>query len=240
MDRAHAVFSIKSVTDEGIISGIASTPATDNDGDVMNPHGAEFTLPLPLLWQHNVREPIGHVIEATPSAKGISIRAKIIRISEPGVLKDRLDTAWQSIKAGLVRGLSIGFRGIDAEPMAAGRGLHYKRWQWLELSAVTIPANIAASITSVKSADVVPGGGKPRFAYDDLLPALHVRGIDAKFAKQVVTGEVLGPVVDEVVRQFNLDRAYHARLFARRKEIFTDMQERMEAVEARLRALAKE
>ena len=237
MNRAYATLNIKSVnSDEGIIEGIASTPATDNDGDVMEPGGAQFTLPLPLLWQHNTKEPIGHVFEAHPSRVGIAIKAKIVRISEPGTLKDRLDAAWHAIKHGLVRGLSIGFKGVEAVPLGPGRGLHYKKWSWLELSAVTLPANVQASITAIKSADVAPGT-KPRFSHADLLPALHVRGIDAKFAKQAVTGEVLGPVVDEIVRQFNVDRAHHARLFARRKEIFADMLQRMETVEARMDAV---
>src|SRR5690606_25612995 len=62
----------------------------------------------------------------------------------------RLDEAWQSIKSGLVRGLSIGFRPIKYAFLDDG-GVEFSEWDWYELSAVTIPANAEASITSVKS-----------------------------------------------------------------------------------------
>ena len=63
--------------------------------------GAKFKLPMPLLWQHDSEQPIGHVTHAKVTKAGIEIVAKIARIAEPGRLKDRLDEAWQSIKARL-------------------------------------------------------------------------------------------------------------------------------------------
>jgi phage head maturation protease len=56
------------------------------------------------------------------------------------------------MKSGLVRGLSIGFRATKAEPIKGG-GYRFKEWNWLELSAVTIPCNAEASITSIKRFD---------------------------------------------------------------------------------------
>jgi phage head maturation protease len=93
----------------------ASSPASprttaDRDGDIVEPKGAEFKLPIPLLWQHDSRQPIGQVFYAKVTSAGIEIKARIAKVAEPGTLKDRLDEAWQSIKAGLVKGLSIGFR----------------------------------------------------------------------------------------------------------------------------------
>lgn len=175
MDRCFSTLRIKSTQeDQRTFHGIASTPSTDRDGDVMEPAGAEFTLPLPLLWQHDMKAPIGHVTHATVTAKGIEVRAQIARVDEPGRLKDRLDEVWQSVKYGLVRGLSIGFKGVDAVPIKGGRGLHYKRWSWLELSTVTLPSNVQASILSVKAMDeAVRTGGKPRFALADLMQFAH-------------------------------------------------------------------
>src|SRR5699024_2113185 len=71
--------------------------------------------------------------------------------AEPGALRDRLEEAWQSVKAGLVRGLSIGFKPLETEPIKDTMGLRFKAWEWLELSAVTIPANSEASIQTIKS-----------------------------------------------------------------------------------------
>jgi phage head maturation protease len=66
---------------------------------------------------------------------------------------DRLDEAWESIKIGLVRGLSIGFMPIEAKPLKNKSGIHFLKWNWHELSAVTIPANSEASIQTIKSLD---------------------------------------------------------------------------------------
>jgi HK97 family phage major capsid protein/HK97 family phage prohead protease len=154
MNRAYSILTIKAVDDEKrIIEGIATTPTTDRMGDIVEPDGAEFKLPLPFLWQHNSREPIGHVERAKISKDGITIIARLVKIDEPGALKDRLDEAWQSIKAGLVRGLSIGFMPLESSDIEGTWAQRFIRWSWLELSAVTIAANEEATITSIKSAD---------------------------------------------------------------------------------------
>jgi HK97 family phage prohead protease len=120
---------------------------------VVEPGGAEFKLPMALLWQHDSSQPIGHVTHAKVTKAGIEIVAKIARLAEPGRLRDRLDEAWQSIKAGLVQGLSIGFKPIEHEYIAETKGMRFTKWSWLELSAVTIPANAEATIATVKSID---------------------------------------------------------------------------------------
>ena len=68
-------------------------------------------------------------------------------------LKDRLDEAWQEIKLGLVRGLSIGFKPIEEAQIQDTFSFRYLKWLWLELSAVTIPANGDATISLIKSID---------------------------------------------------------------------------------------
>ena len=69
----------------------------------------------------------------------------LVKVDEPGPLQTRLDTAWQEIKAGLVRGLSIGFRPQEYTLLDDGSyGMRFVKWLWLELSAVTIPANIVS------------------------------------------------------------------------------------------------
>lgn len=153
--RAWSTLTIKSVDeDQRIITGLATSASTDRMGDVVEPSGAEFKLPIPLLWQHNSREPIGHVIKAKQVADGIEITAQLARTDTPGVLKDRLDMAWQSIVLGLVRGLSIGFKSLEESYDKTTGGFHFLRWLWLELSTVTIPANADASIQTIKSLDV--------------------------------------------------------------------------------------
>lgn len=152
--RAYSLLTIKAIDeDKRIIEGIATTPSADRYGDIVEPDGAEFTLPLPLLWQHDSWAPVGHVIEAKVTKAGIHIKAQIAKIDEAGVLKDRLDEAWQSIKAKLVRGLSIGFRAIESLKIEGTWSYRFVKWEWLELSCVTIAANQDATIQAVKSID---------------------------------------------------------------------------------------
>ncbi|OOR89824.1 HK97 family phage prohead protease [Moraxella bovis] len=153
MTKAYSTLQIKSVTDtddERIITGIATTPSTDRDDDILEPTGAKFTLPIPLLSHHNHSQPIGEVIQAEVTAGGILITAKIAKIDEEGKLKERIDEAWQSIKSGLIKGLSVGFKIKEYSYIENSWGLHIKEWEWWELSIVTIPANADSVITSVK------------------------------------------------------------------------------------------
>lgn len=153
--RAYSTIEIKAVSDDGdqrIIEGIASTPTVDRVGDIVEPLGAQFKTPMPLLWQHRSGEPVGHVTWAKPNKDGIPFKAKFVKTDEPGKLKDRLDEAWQSVKLGLVRAVSIGFAAVERAYMQGG-GIHFLKWEWLELSLVTIPANQEATISAIKSID---------------------------------------------------------------------------------------
>ena len=133
-----------------ISNPIASTPATDRDGDIVVPKGAKFKLPFPLLSQHQHDRPIGEVVSAKATDAGIEIVAKLAK--DTGLTY--VEMAWKQIKAGLVRGLSIGFRPLKAEPIKGG--LRFLEYEIFELSAVTIPANSFAGITSVKQFDAKP------------------------------------------------------------------------------------
>src|SRR5690606_3676232 len=122
--------------------------------DVVEPMGAVFKLPMPLLWQHNADKPVGNVRFAKPTKDGIPYVATLPKVKEAGALKDRIDEAVQSIKYRLVAAVSIGFRAMKdgVEPLKSG-GLRFTKWEWMELSLVTIPANADATITSIKSLD---------------------------------------------------------------------------------------
>lgn len=153
MTKAYSVLKVKAITEDEetrTITGIASTPKQDRDNDILDMVGAKFALPIPLLWQHNHNQPIGEVTDATVTDEGIEITATIVKIAEEGTLKNRTDEAWQSIKSGLVKCLSIGFRPLEYNYLEDSWGLHIKEWEWYELSAVTVPANPDAVITSVK------------------------------------------------------------------------------------------
>lgn len=155
MKKAYSTLVIKAVDEDAReITGIASTPGTDRMDDIVEPSGAEFTLPIPLLWQHRHDSPIGQVVRAKVTEKGIEVLARLVAPTDdmPNQLAARLQEAWHSIKTGLVRGLSIGFNPKEYSFMDNG-GVHFLKWDWTELSAVTIPANAEATITAIKSFD---------------------------------------------------------------------------------------
>src|SRR5690606_27210110 len=151
--RAYSALDIKSVSeDKRIIRGVATTPAVDRVGDIVEPLGVSFKNPLALLWQHQHDKPVGTVKFDTPTKDGITFEAELPQITEEGTLRDRIEEAWQSIKAGLVRAVSIGFRPIEYKLLDNG-GLRFLKTEVYELSLVTIPANADAVITSAKSLD---------------------------------------------------------------------------------------
>jgi HK97 family phage major capsid protein/HK97 family phage prohead protease len=158
MNTAYSLFTVEKGMDddERIIRGIASTPSPDRSNDIVEPMGAMFKLPFPLLSQHDHSKPIGEVIEAKVTKKGIEIVAKISK----GI--DYVDQAYQQIKLGLVKGLSIGFRPKEYEEFKNenGYGMRFKSYEVYELSAVTIPANAEASILMVKSLATSGNGDK--------------------------------------------------------------------------------
>jgi HK97 family phage prohead protease len=167
LSRAYSVLSVKAVEeDQRVIRGVATTPTPDRVGDIVEPLGVEFKNPLPLLWQHQASKPVGFVKFDKPTKDGITFEAKIERTEEPGTLKDRLDEAWLSVKMGLVRAVSIGFRSLEEAYDREKGGWHFLRTEVMELSLVTIPANSDATITLVKQFDI----GAPEDAADKPIP----------------------------------------------------------------------
>ena len=156
MSALHKTFGsvqIKSLDEEKrTFTGIASTPNQDRAKDVMVPKGANFEVPMPLLFHHDPTKAIGQVTSAKVTANGIEVEIHIPEIEEPGVLKDRVDEAYQSLKYDLVKGLSVGFiPNWDEAEMIKGGGIQFNQWEWYELSLVTIPCNRESSTEFLKA-----------------------------------------------------------------------------------------
>jgi HK97 family phage major capsid protein/HK97 family phage prohead protease len=210
--RAYSLLTFEKAVDEDqrIIRGIASTPSPDRSNDIVDPAGATFKLPIPLLSQHDHSKPIGEVTEARVTKRGIEITAKIAK----GI--GYVDEAWEQIKQGLIKGLSIGFRALEFEEFknADGYGLHFKKWEWFELSAVTVPANAEASILTIKSLaahgrDDLTGKpqarvlGKTVSIHSQKAPAMkpiseQIKGFEARKAELSATAQsILAKAADE-------------------------------------------
>jgi HK97 family phage major capsid protein/HK97 family phage prohead protease len=152
VDRAYSLLEIKAVAPERrTFSGIASTPELDRQGDSVDPAGVTFRNPLPLLFHHDTRQPIGTVV-LTATPEGILFEATLPTIDEPGRLKTRVDEAWQSVKAGVITGVSIGHRILEGGYERLKNGTRrLTHTEICEVSLVTIPANANASIRLIKS-----------------------------------------------------------------------------------------
>ena len=227
--RAYARIEIKSIDDEErVIEGIASTPSTDRMDDIVESLGARFQLPMPFLYQHNSRAPVGNVTWAQPTKDGIPFRAKIARTFTAGAVKDRLDQAWEEIKLGLVRAVSIGFKPLEWEPIDAKDpfgGRRFKAWEWLELSMVTIPANADATINTIRSYDqaaraAATGIAQP-FSVDRNLPAAtgHLRnlpatGLPKPTAVRAQEGKMKKTIAEQISAFENTRAAKQARMDA--------------------------
>jgi len=152
MHRAYSVLSVKSIdADRRVITGIATTPAIDRVGDVVEPLGVTYQNPLPLLLHHDQTQPVGSVTFDTPTATGVTFTASLPFVADAGAVRDRVEEAWHSLKAGLIRGASIGFKPLELKPLKGGR-YHILKSLVAELSLVTVPANLEATVLTVKSA----------------------------------------------------------------------------------------
>jgi HK97 family phage major capsid protein/HK97 family phage prohead protease len=190
--RAYSLLTIKAVdTDQRTITGIASTPAPDRMGDVVEPLGVTFASSLPLLLYHDPKKPVGTVTLSAPTADGLAFTASLPTVTEPGVVRDRIEEAWQSIKAGLLAGVSIGFRSIEDAYNKSTGGVRFLKTEILELSLVAIPANAAATIHTIKALDLAATGRHPSRDRDPL-PIVRVdkgaRPMEHKTTHEQITG----------------------------------------------------
>lgn len=158
----------ESTDEERVFEGVASSKQVDTYATYFEPKGVRYTLPIPLLWSHDREKPIGHVESVTVSNNEVRFKARILKVDGPsGKLAERLDEAWASVKSGLIRSVSIGFRPQKYTPLENGV-IRFDEWDWNELSLVTIPANTDAKITAVRAAQ----------SLDNAAPSACIENVD--------------------------------------------------------------
>jgi HK97 family phage prohead protease len=136
------------VDDAGAISGVAWKFATpDRVGDMIEPGAFKgVTLPLPMLFGHDMADPVGTWDTATEKADGFYLTGKL--------LVDQVARAREVralVQAGAVKGLSIGFLTKKAVSRPGG-GRTIKSLDLFEVSLVTVGMHPGARVTSAKSA----------------------------------------------------------------------------------------
>ena len=143
-------FSIKSIAPDGTFEGLAATYGNvDLGGDLIEPGAFSKTLAekngeVPILWQHDAREPIG-LGKLSDTSQGLVVHGELA-LESPVAQK-----AYGLLKRGVLKGLSIGYDTIKAQAGEGARRLsELKLW---EISLVTFPMNEMAMVTGVKSID---------------------------------------------------------------------------------------
>lgn len=134
--------------DAGAVTGIAwPFGSPDRIGDRVEKGAfAGVSLPLPMLFGHDLNDPVGAWTSATEDTEGLKVAGNLL----VGKVQ-RADEVAALVKAGAVRGLSIGFRTRQAENIKGG-GRLIKSLELLEISLVTIGMHPGAKVTSAKSA----------------------------------------------------------------------------------------
>jgi hypothetical protein len=151
-----------------------------------------------------------------PTKAGITFRASIPKIEEPGLLKDRVDMAWGEVKHGLIRAVSVGFRPTkDPKPNSVG-GLDWPAVEIFELSTVAVPAQELATIDQVKAIDAaVLRGEAPAAPLPQLKSALETMvdaGHDAPEAQALrkMMADEADDMISEAVAEHGKDWSVHA------------------------------
>ncbi len=155
MEKQRSAFAleIKSLSEDGRFAGYASVfDLTDTQRDVMRKGAflqslAQRKYPVQLLWQHQWESPIGVIRQLFEDKHGLYVEGTLL------LDVARAKEAHALLKAGAIRGMSIGYT-VKRARRDMDRGvrelLEVELW---EVSLVTLPANEAAQVTVVKSHD---------------------------------------------------------------------------------------
>ncbi len=124
-----------------MIAGYASVfGVPDSGGDVVMPGAfAGAGEQVPLLWQHDAKEPIGFVERISEDARGLRVVARVVASGRGAVAADML-------RAGAIDGLSFGYRVTASRPNRLRGVRELQRLQLIEVSVVTFPMQPLARV----------------------------------------------------------------------------------------------
>ncbi len=167
LKKHYTQLDLKKLTDEGQFEGYGAVfNNVDMTGDVILPGAFRNCLlekplnAIKLLWQHDHQQPIGKWEEIREDDHGLFVRGQILTTIQRGV------EVMAMLKAGIVDGMSIGFRTIKS---IWEEGTDYRQLAEVDLwevSVVTFPANMRARVDTVKmtlrdAEHVLREGGMP-------------------------------------------------------------------------------
>lgn len=181
-DKKHLSFGICKAGDideeERTVVAIISTGSIDRDSEVLSPKGVEVEnfLKNPVVpWSHQTFDPpIGKALWLKKGTKRIMAKIKF-------ATTERAEEVWQLFKGGFLHAFSVGFRPLEGHrptpedikknPDLADARFIFDKWELLEFSPVTVPANAEALATAIKSKNISIS--------DDLLEELKIKPVKA-------------------------------------------------------------
>ncbi|WP_344965775.1 HK97 family phage prohead protease [Oceanisphaera sediminis] len=147
--------TIKSVSETGEFEGYGSVfGVKDSHSDIVVPGAFQKSLArwkekgqLPaMLWQHQIKEPIGVYTEMHEDEVGLYVKGRLLIQDDPLARR-----AHAHMKAGSLTGLSIGYILDDYEYDSEKGAFILKEIDLWEVSPVTFGSNDEARISEVKS-----------------------------------------------------------------------------------------
>ena len=209
MKTFFVALDTKVAGDSGEFEGYASTFGNvDQGGDVVEPgafiegvvKAKKDGRTIPMLWMHDQREPIGVWKDIAEDSKGLYVKGQLILDGDATAQR-----AYGKLKAKALGGMSIGYRipAGGAEPDEKRRGvMRLKKIDLREISLVTMPMNIEARITGVKS--ILEKGNLPSLAeFEDFLrdaggfSRSQAKAVTAHGLKHLIDQRDAGGQVDE-------------------------------------------
>lgn len=151
--------SVKDVSEEGTFEGYASTfgGSPDSYGDIVSPgafadslakHRREGTMPLMFFGHKHNELTIGSWTDLAEDGKGLWGKGQL-DLEDPFAAR-----VHRKLRRKEMRGLSIGYRTIAAEPDRKRPGVQFlKSLDLFEVSVVNNPANKRSLVNDVKSDD---------------------------------------------------------------------------------------
>lgn len=160
METKTISFDLKTDDEKGRFSGFGAVyNNVDFGDDVIEPGAFAESLDMinngktrvPILWQHDWYEPIGHWENLKETEDGLRGDGLLLIDTDQKAMK-----AYGLIKHGSISGLSIGYSVRDFEMGKIGTRTirRLKKLDLREISVVTFPMNDEARIDAVKAAEM--------------------------------------------------------------------------------------
>mgnify|MGYP005608864005 FL=1 len=152
-EMRRASFQIKEAPSAGR-RAVMSTARMDRVGDVIDQAGwvlEEFAANPVMLHEHDPSRPVGVWKDVRVEAGELSGEP----VWHPPEINAAADVLRKLYEGGWLKGISVGFRVLEAEPMPDGRGWLIRKALLLECSLVAIPANADALLKAAPGARMV-------------------------------------------------------------------------------------